>query len=520
MAEDTDGAQECISIQPGVSVLAVLRHLNYKPWFALAEFVDNSIESFARSKAELTSTEHTPYVQVAIETTSDDGGKISIRDNAAGISGLEFPRAFRPAEIPPDRNGLSEFGMGMKSAACWFAPRWDVRTSAIGEPVERLVEFDIGRIVRDELRELRVNTTPAPPDAHFTELTLRGLHRVPAGRTLGKIREHLADIYRVFLRSGTLRLTVNGEEVVHDHPEILTAPATSADGEETGPQLEWRSEIDLNFGDGLRVSGFAALRKQASTTHAGFSLFRRNRLIVGSADEKYRPKLIFGAPNSFTYQRLFGELHLEGFEVSHTKDGFRWDENEEPFIELLKEHLDSPPTPLLRQAKHYRTNRNSKESDDAAYAATEGASKALSNFGATALEKAAATPEAHDPPRELPSASKIDKRVVDIDFADRRWRVVLEVSQDPAVGSWLEVSESVLKGIDDAGRELLGLRMALMHPFMQRHAGSDFGNVDAMFRLAVAIGLAEKLARDGGVREAGAVRRKMNRLLREVLSRG
>ena len=27
----------------------------------------------------------------------------------------------RPAALPTDRTGLYEFGMGMKSAACWFA---------------------------------------------------------------------------------------------------------------------------------------------------------------------------------------------------------------------------------------------------------------------------------------------------------------------------------------------------------------------------------------------------------------
>ena len=35
-----------VNISPDVSVLAVLRHLNYKPWFALGEFVDNSVQSF------------------------------------------------------------------------------------------------------------------------------------------------------------------------------------------------------------------------------------------------------------------------------------------------------------------------------------------------------------------------------------------------------------------------------------------------------------------------------------------
>ena len=57
---------------------------------------------------------------------------------------------------------------------------------------------------------------------------------------------------------------------------------------------------------------------------------------------------VFGHSNSYRYQRLFGELHLDGFEVSHTKDGFRWDENEQPFLELLREYLDSGDVPLLK----------------------------------------------------------------------------------------------------------------------------------------------------------------------------
>ena len=37
------------------------------------------------------------------------------------------------------------------------------------------------------------------------------LQHPPKGRTVGKIKEHLASIYRVYLRSGTLRLTFNDE---------------------------------------------------------------------------------------------------------------------------------------------------------------------------------------------------------------------------------------------------------------------------------------------------------------------
>ncbi|TJW45521.1 MAG: ATP-binding protein, partial [Mesorhizobium sp.] len=108
-----------VPIRPGVSVLSILRHLNYKPWFALAEFVDNAVQSYLVNRAQLESL-HGPgfklCVRIDVEPTAPT--RLTVRDNAAGIARADFPRAFRPAAIPPDRSGLSEFGMGMKSAAC------------------------------------------------------------------------------------------------------------------------------------------------------------------------------------------------------------------------------------------------------------------------------------------------------------------------------------------------------------------------------------------------------------------
>src|SRR5712672_4038285 len=105
-----------VNIRPSVSVLSVLRHLNYKPWFALAEFVDNAIQSYFDKDRRLRAAAGKKYqLRVEIEVNPDDGGQIIVRDNAAGIALGDFPRAFRPAEIPPDSSGLCEFGMGMKS---------------------------------------------------------------------------------------------------------------------------------------------------------------------------------------------------------------------------------------------------------------------------------------------------------------------------------------------------------------------------------------------------------------------
>jgi hypothetical protein len=410
--------------------------------------------------------------------------------------------------------------MGMKSAACWFSPSWQVRTSAIGEALQRQVTFDIERIVNDEIEELDVVATDAPPEAHFTEIQLLQLHNTPMGRTVGKIKEHLADIYRVYTREGLVVLRFNGEELLYTEPDVLVAPAYDQNNDPTGEPVEWRITLDdFDFGRGLRATGFAALRREGSTKYAGFSLFRRNRLIQGSGDEKYRPQAIFGMPNDFVYQRLFGELHLEGFEIAHTKDGFRWDENEEPFLELLRDRLNDPAMPLIRQARNYRVRPARQALRQAAETASERTGQSLERHGVEAIERAASEPTDIEPPQELHEADLASRRVIDLNFENRRWRIVLELSDDPAVGDWLEISDAVVADEDAEERELLGLRVSLTHPFMERFVGADREKIEPVLRVAAALGLAEKVSRDGGVRQAGAIRMKLNKILTLALSR-
>src|SRR5208283_3562046 len=181
-----------VNIRPEVSILSVLKHLNYRPWFALAEFVDNALQSFLSNRDALIAVDGAgAKLRVAVELDASARGRIIVRDNAAGIAERDYARAFKPAEIPTDRTGLSEFGMGMKSAACWFARDWSVRTSALGEPIERSVSFDITAIVLDSQEDLNVTTAAVRPDAHYTEVILSNLHKAPQGKTIKKIKDHL-----------------------------------------------------------------------------------------------------------------------------------------------------------------------------------------------------------------------------------------------------------------------------------------------------------------------------------------
>jgi hypothetical protein len=486
----------------------------------MAEFVDNSLQSYLDNREALIRVEGPRFkLRVSVEVEPADAGRITIRDNAAGIHEREYARAFRPAEVPVSREGLSEFGMGMKSAACWFARNWTVRSSALGEPIERLVTFDIQRIVRDNLEELTVTTTPAPPQYHFTEIVLFNLNRLPQGRTVSKIKEHLASIYRVFLREEVLELFFDGEQLSYPEPAISRAPYHRDEG---GAALLWRKDIDFDFGLGLRATGFAALRETGSTARAGFALFRRNRLIQGSADEGYRPESIFGASNSYRYQRLFGELHLEGFEVSHTKDGFRWDEHEEVFLDCLREELNRPPLPLLDQAEGHRVGRNSDDIRQAAEAATTKTAEVIEREVPHVLEpQLAASPSEAPPPEVLPVVPTLARRTIRLELLGQRWEIELELTGDPAVGEWVSLSDrrasSDGSSRDDVRR--LAVRMALAHPFTDRFGGSSGEQLEPLVRMAAAIMLAETAARESGVRQAGEIRRNINQLLRDALSK-
>lgn len=507
-----------INIRPEVSILSVLRHLNYKPWYALAEFVDNSIQSFLANRAALQALHGdnaTLHVGIVLET--DAPGRIVIRDNAAGIAASDYDRAFKPAEIPPDRSGLSEFGMGMKSAACWFAHQWSVRTSALGEPLEKTVSFDVTYIVQNRIEELAISTRRVGENDHFTEIVLDGLHHTLQGRTVGKIKEHLASIYRVFLRDNTLALTFNGEPLQYQIPAILNAPFYRTPND--APRL-WRKEIDFDFGDGLRATGFAALREKASVSSAGFSLFRRNRLIQGSGDEGYRPSAVFGQSNSYTYQRLFGELHLEGFEVSHTKDGFRWEENEEVFLKFLVEHLDAEPLPLLAQAEGHRVRPSQRSFEAGARAAAERTAEVIEHQVPEVLEREInAGPEQNPPPQQLPATqAPATERTIDIELRGQPWRIIIELTTDPAIGDWVSLSDRANVRVGAIERRCICVRLSLAHPFMDRFGGTDAASIEPLLRVAAAVGLAETAARDAGVAMAGTFRRNINELLRDALS--
>ncbi len=510
-----------INIRPEVSMLSVLKHLNYKAWFAVAELVDNSIQSYLANLDAFRAVEG-PDFKLRVRIRLDpELSMIEITDNAAGIALADFARAFRPAEIPLDRTGLSEFGMGMKAAACWFSDQWCVRTKALGESVERTVRFDISAILSNRTETLGVDERPADPTEHYTIITLERLGaKFPQARTQKKLKDHLSSIYRVFLRRGDIELLWDRDTEPLHFPEVAilnSPPAATPDS----PALEWRKAIDVDFSERRRIHGFAALRAEGSTTHAGFSLFRRNRLIVGSDDETFRPLEIFGNANSYRFQRLFGELHVEGFDVSHTKDGFKWDEHEQEVLDKLRSAVEDEPMNLLKQAEQYRARPTKAALMPVAQKATVSVAAALEHTAGSVLSTEPTPLELEQvvlPTQQTLDIALVSQRSVEILVDGNRWVINLRMTLDPEVTEWLRFSDQTTSELfEELEEHRLTVDISLAHPFVEHFIGADNDNTELMLRFATAIAVALTRTQQGGTPTAVPLH-WINRLLRESLA--
>jgi hypothetical protein len=494
-----------IYIRPQVGMYAAFARLNYKPWFALAEFLDNSIQSFLNNRGRLEAAgQQGPLV---IDVNIDDN-EISITDRAGGIALADFPRAFSPAAPPDDPSGLSEFGLGMKAAACWFARKWNVRTSALGDPIERVVSFDIPKITKEGLENLPIEARPSRESDHFTVITMHDLRVQPRGKTRNKIRDHLSSIYRVLTKENIvlIRLTVEGrtEELVYEPPDLLEAPFFR---DPTGPVVLWRKDINVDLG-ARKVRGWAGIMKSGGYARAGFSVFRRRRLIEGSVGETYKPSTIFRSPNSFSSQRIVGELFVEGFDVTHTKDGIQWHGYEDEVLDNIRQQLNDDPMRLLDQAEGYRAKRVAaslpKEFGTDALRATVAA---LSTPAAVDVLRTATLV---DEPAAAPSQPTVhQQRVFKLQVIrdGRSWDIHLELVSDPAMHFY---STST---ISEAGHDVIKVQVNLDHAFSIGHINDNETSLSPVLRLVAALALAEKIARDQGVKSAGAIRANTNEIL-------
>lgn len=340
-----------LNIQPQAGVIGVFSRLNYKAWYAIGEFVDNSTQSFYSHQEELR-LHGIEDVEININYDAELD-ILTITDTAFGMERDDFARAVKVDSPPENKNGRNEFGMGLKTAASWFGNIWSVQSTQYGSSNQYFTEINIPEMREKNLNTVTIHRTQVNPSTHGTTIIIREVtKKIGSGRTKGKIITLLTSMYRRDLDTGIVHINYDGDPLSYQEYSCLKFR-----------DKVWRKPVDLSFefeGKPHHVVGFVGiLAKGGGFDRAGFALFRRNRVVVGGDEYNYKPTEIFGQIQSQVSLRLFGELDLEDFPINQAKDGFVWDDGlEEAFLHALKPQIKD----YIEIAKISNKDREEEES--------------------------------------------------------------------------------------------------------------------------------------------------------------
>lgn len=312
----------------GNNVISAYKRLSYEAWYALAEFVDNSTQAYLDNKGDLDALFNEKGETLKVSITYDPSlNTIVIEDNSIGMNSSDLEKAMKLG-IPPDNpSGRSRYGLGMKTAACWFGNNWSITTKKLGAISGFILEIDVDKIAKTKGDVvLKPKEFKAKKNEHYTIITIKNLNRKLVGRTLGKIQDFLSEMYRYDFYSYGLKLIWNGSTLkwkgYEDELYVMT------DGVKAKKEFSFKiNGKQINGWVGVLGKGFASRKK------AGFSLTQNHRVIQND----FKPSSLFGeqdeGSNDLVNQRLTGELQMDNFAVSHTKDKIVWEGEE-------KEDLD------------------------------------------------------------------------------------------------------------------------------------------------------------------------------------
>ena len=531
--------KDTVPIRPGIGLYALFPSLRYTPWVALGEMVDNSIQSYQEHREELIALNGPTYkLRIEINFSGGENPTIQIIDNAAGIYTKDIQRAFTPAMPRENQQGIGQYGIGMKSSACWYAKYFTVRTRALGEPFSRTVTFDIPKIISDELYELDIEKEDVTnPKAHGTRILMRNLNQpIPIAGAASRVRSYLRSMYRDFLRTGELVLMINGEVQEVTTTNWLKQPYWPTDRGPTDDKVvEWIKDFEIELNESHvpdpdkasdkppKVRGWVGILDKGATKKAGLALVWRRKVVQGggnlaeSPDDLYRPGTIFGGSNSFERQRVLGELDVSELKVTSFKDAVVWKQGqEEELLKKIKVELNSGSNPLLKMAKNFRAVENSKDTnakiEETVDEVVESAIRALID---TNSEDGIGIDFELNTKDEMPEPDRTNKtsvyqKVLTL-IPQFKSNIVLELKSQGDDLSWLRVKQS-------SDQKKWTVTVNRDHPFMQSFTVADPDSLDPVLRIALAIAIAEIQGLSSGYESAGFMRLAINDLLRIYLS--
>lgn len=343
---------EKLNINFTSDIINSYKRLDYRVWFALAEYIDNSTQAYFNNKKALDSVFEGEDRKLNCYIYYHKGESINedyfeIRDNSIGMSTEELQKAFQIG-LPPEHNsGRSRYGLGMKTASFWLGDNWTIVTKKLGETKEYSISLDINSIAKGNLI-LDIKEQLKGEEEHYTIIKINNLRRRFKGMTITKIKSFLSSIYRFDINNNNLELYWNDEK-------LDWVGYTNEDFIKNSSGELYKRNFEFTI-DKKKVTGWAGILSSGSRSKGGFALVQGNR-VIQSPPNGYKPETIYGEQeggiNNLVNQRIVGEIFLDGFEVTHTKDNILWEGTQ---MDDLDEALLEEIGDFRKIANEYRKN--------------------------------------------------------------------------------------------------------------------------------------------------------------------
>lgn len=499
-------------IQPKASILNVFSRLSYKSWYAIAEFVDNSTQSYLSHKKELENLKDFSHLTVEVNYDKEKN-TLTIVDNAYGMEIERFLDAITLDAKNEDQTGRNEFGMGLKTAASWFGDKWSVRSTQLGSANEYYAVIDIPKLKQEDINTTQVFKEKTNKDKHGTTILIENLTKKLSGpQTISKIRKILSSMYRRDIVNHGIEIIFNGEKIAYQEIKVLYFRGTT-----------WKRDVEFDFsfdGKEYHVSGFVGIMDSGSYPASGFALFRNDRVIIGGEDQNYKPLEIFVQRQSQISLKLFGELSVDDFPVNQAKDGFIWDDGlEYEFIQALKSNI-ADYIEIARLSKKERAKEEELDRETSENVRKE-VNKGIDNLTKEVQDgfDDSYDEETEDLKKFREKLSAEEESEEEIYSEEREYEIPVDKINKKRVSVKWEIASSKkwITKMEENG--ILYINININHPFFKPYS-KEFDFKIVLEKLVIAFVIAEEQAKtisdEKGMIPASAIRSQMNEILPRI----
>lgn len=375
-----------IDITPSSLIYTIFKNFNYKPIDAIAEFIDNSTQSF--KDQQNFSNKQVPLIFIiAIKSEK----KLIILDNCFGVKEENIERILK-LNIPIKNNkSRNEYGMGIKTAGFWLGDKITITSKHINSNNTIKINLDLKELeqiektknnkVEVELLEPNYLKEICPFD-YGTQVEIYNVEKFNFTiRQLNQIAKKFCSKYRDDFTKDKLQIKIvllekDGNwhdcftkepiDQIGDAKELNFEPPILKKDHESN---EIKNDIDKVFefeNKKYKIKGWIGVLEKGSRNQPGLTLFRRGRTIKGDdVENEYKPKEIYGDAGTFEWQRITGWLYLDDFPVTQQKNDFAWTGGlEEEFIKIIKNEVENGKYNLRNIAKLTKDKESRIETND------------------------------------------------------------------------------------------------------------------------------------------------------------